>query len=127
MLRARDQDSRHPEDAAAQAGLQKAVGGPVTGNLEGPGGARLPWAESVTLAAEWRGSAVHEAAVRCRHHQLAWPRAKELKVLRDFGQYPVADRHRPHGCLRLKRSEDVVLCLLENLDPMEVSIQAGNR
>src|SRR5260221_180650 len=101
MLRARDQDSRHPEDAAAQAGLQKSVGGPVTGNLEGPGGARLPWAESVTLAAEWRGSAVHEAAVRCRHHQLAWPRAKELKVLRDFGQYPVADRHRPHGGLHV--------------------------
>src|SRR5260221_4796028 len=40
MLLAPDQDARHPEDAAAHAGLQKAVGGPVTGDPAAPIGAR---------------------------------------------------------------------------------------
>jgi hypothetical protein len=55
MLRARDDDPRRPEDKAALAGLRAAVGGPVTGYLTGPGGTRLPWAEAITLAVDWRG------------------------------------------------------------------------
>ncbi|HUB38110.1 MAG TPA: SIR2 family protein [Streptosporangiaceae bacterium] len=54
MLRARDDDPRHPEDKVALAGLRNAVGGPVTGYLPGPGGTRLPWAEAITLAVDWR-------------------------------------------------------------------------
>jgi NAD-dependent SIR2 family protein deacetylase len=54
LLRARDPDPRRPQDTAALAGLRAAVGGPVTGHLTGPGGARLPWAEAVTLAVDWR-------------------------------------------------------------------------
>ena len=54
LLRARDEDPRRPDDTAALAGLRAAVGGPVTGQLAGPGGARLPWAEAVTLAVDWR-------------------------------------------------------------------------
>jgi hypothetical protein len=53
MLRARDDDPRHPQDKAALAGLRAAVGGPVTGHLTGPGGARLPWAEAITIAVDW--------------------------------------------------------------------------
>jgi hypothetical protein len=54
LLRARDEDPRRPDDTAALAGLRTAVGGPVTGHLAGPGGARLPWAEAVSLAVDWR-------------------------------------------------------------------------
>jgi hypothetical protein len=54
LLRARDEDPRRPDDTAALAGLRAAVGGPVTGHLVGPGGVRLPWAEAVTLAVDWR-------------------------------------------------------------------------
>ena len=54
LLRARDKDPRRPQDTAALAGLRTAVGGPVTGHLTGPGGARLPWAEAVSLAVDWR-------------------------------------------------------------------------
>jgi NAD-dependent SIR2 family protein deacetylase len=54
LLRARDEDPRRPGDTAALAGLRAASGGPVTGHLPGPGGARLPWAEAVTLAVDWR-------------------------------------------------------------------------
>jgi len=54
LLRARDEDPRRPDDTAALAGLRAAVGGPVTGHLPGPGGARLPWAEAITLAVDWR-------------------------------------------------------------------------
>ena len=54
LLRARDEDPGRPDDSAALAGLRAAVGGPVTGHLTGPGGARLPWAEAVTLAVDWR-------------------------------------------------------------------------
>jgi NAD-dependent SIR2 family protein deacetylase len=54
LLRARDEDPRRPDDTAALAGLRAAVGGPVTGHLAGPGGARLPWGEAVTLAVNWR-------------------------------------------------------------------------
>ncbi len=54
LLRARDEDPRRPDDTAALAGLRAAAGGPVTGHLAGPGGARLPWAEAVALAVEWR-------------------------------------------------------------------------
>ena len=54
LLRARDEDPRRPDDTAALAGLRAAAGGPVTGHLTGPGGARLPWAEAMTLAVDWR-------------------------------------------------------------------------
>lgn len=54
LLRARDEDPRRPDDTAALAGLRAAASGPVTGQLVGPGGARLPWAEAVTLAVDWR-------------------------------------------------------------------------
>lgn len=54
LLRARDEDPRRPGDSTALAGLRTAAGGPVTGHLAGPGGARLPWAEAVTLAVDWR-------------------------------------------------------------------------
>ena len=54
LLRARDENPRRPDDTAALAGLRTAAGGPVTGHLAGPGGARLPWAEAVTLAVDWR-------------------------------------------------------------------------
>jgi len=54
LLRARDEDPRRPDDTAALTGLRAAVGGPVTGHLTGPGGTRLPWAEAVTLAVDWR-------------------------------------------------------------------------
>ena len=70
--------------------------------------------------------AVHEAAVGGRHHKLVRPGPEALKVFSDFVENPAADWHRPHGCLRLERSEGVVLCLLENLDPMKVAIHAGD-
>ncbi len=54
LLRARDEDPRRPDDTAALAGLRTAAGGPVTGHLAGPGGARLSWAEAVALAVDWR-------------------------------------------------------------------------
>jgi NAD-dependent SIR2 family protein deacetylase len=54
LLRARDEDPHHPGDTAALAGLRAAAGGPVTGHLPGPGGTRLPWAEAVALAVDWR-------------------------------------------------------------------------
>jgi hypothetical protein len=54
LLRARDEDPRRPGDTAALAGLRAAAGGPVTGYLADPGGARLPWAEAVALAVDWR-------------------------------------------------------------------------
>jgi NAD-dependent SIR2 family protein deacetylase len=54
LLRARDEDPRRPEDTAALTGLRAAADGPVTGHLAGPGGTRLPWAEAVTLAIDWR-------------------------------------------------------------------------
>jgi hypothetical protein len=54
LLRARDEDPRRPDDTAALAGLRKAAGGPVTGHLAGSGGTRLPWAEAVALAVDWR-------------------------------------------------------------------------
>jgi hypothetical protein len=54
LLRARDEDPRRPDDTAALAGLRAAAGGPVTGSLAGPGGVRLPWAEAVSLAVDWR-------------------------------------------------------------------------
>jgi NAD-dependent SIR2 family protein deacetylase len=54
LLRARDEDPRRPQDTAALAGLRAAADGPVTGHLPGPGGARLPWAEAVTLAVDGR-------------------------------------------------------------------------
>ena len=54
LLRARDEDPRRPGDTAALAGLRAAAGGPVAGHLTGPGGARLPWAEALTLAVDWR-------------------------------------------------------------------------
>ena len=54
LLRARDEDPRRPGDTSALAGLRAAAGGPVTGHLAGPGGARLPWAEAVAIAPDWR-------------------------------------------------------------------------
>jgi NAD-dependent SIR2 family protein deacetylase len=54
LLRARDDDPRHPEDTAALARLRAAAGGPVTGHLTGPGGTRLPWAEAIALAVDCR-------------------------------------------------------------------------
>jgi len=54
LLRARDEDPRRPDDSTALAGLRAAAGGPVTGQLAGPGGTQLPWAEAVTLAVDWR-------------------------------------------------------------------------
>ena len=57
LLRARDDDPSRPGDAATLAGLRAAAGGPVTGHLPGPGGARLPWAEAVELAVEWNDGA----------------------------------------------------------------------
>jgi hypothetical protein len=53
QLRARDPRPDRPEDAAALAPLRKVVG-EVTGTLAGPGRAKLPWAEAVTLSVEWR-------------------------------------------------------------------------
>jgi NAD-dependent SIR2 family protein deacetylase len=57
LLRARDEDPRRPDDTAALEGLRAAVRGPVAGHLTGPGGARLPWAEAVSLAVDWRDGA----------------------------------------------------------------------
>jgi hypothetical protein len=54
LLRARDEDPRREQDSRALTGLRKAVGGPISGHLEGPGGAHLPWAEAVALGIEWR-------------------------------------------------------------------------
>jgi NAD-dependent SIR2 family protein deacetylase len=52
QLRARDPRSDRPEDTAALTPLRNVVG-EVTGTLTGPGGAKLPWAEAVTLSVEW--------------------------------------------------------------------------
>lgn len=54
LLRARDEDPRRTVDTSALVGLRAEAGGPVTGNLAGPGGTRLPWAEAVAIALEWR-------------------------------------------------------------------------
>jgi SIR2-like domain len=54
LLRARDDDPGHPADNQALTALRAAVGGPVSGQLSGPHGARLPWAEALTLGLEWR-------------------------------------------------------------------------
>jgi hypothetical protein len=57
LLRARDADPRHPEDARALAGLRAVTGGAVAGSLDGPSGSRLPWAEAIALAVDWNGGA----------------------------------------------------------------------
>ncbi|HEU4675296.1 MAG TPA: SIR2 family protein [Motilibacteraceae bacterium] len=52
QLRARDPRPDRPEDVAALAPLRRVVG-EVTGMVSGPGGAKLPWAEAVTLSLDW--------------------------------------------------------------------------
>lgn len=53
LLRARDDHPSRPEDRQALAVLRAAIDGPVTGQLTGPDGVQLPWAEALTLGLEW--------------------------------------------------------------------------
>jgi NAD-dependent SIR2 family protein deacetylase len=52
QLRARDPRPDRPDDTAALVPLRNIVDD-VTGTLTGPGRAKLPWAEAVTLSVEW--------------------------------------------------------------------------